>query len=656
MSGLMSRSQCFSLPYLPHIDGLRAIAVLAVLLFHHFPTAVTGGFVGVDIFFVISGYLITSKIIMDIRSDGFSFAEFYFRRIRRIFPSLGLVLLSSLVFALVFFLSIELKDFGRHLISSVFFYTNFLLLSDSGYFDKSSQIKPLLHMWSLCIEEQFYILWPPILVGLWSLKRRIFLKYILGLIFSISLLMCIILTPLYPSFSFYMLPTRIWELAMGGIIAFFHYGIHQRLSFSEYIPKIDPSLFGLALILGSILYFDEAQPFPGWRALFPVLGAALIIDGDGTKGMAAKLLKMRPVVYVGLISYPLYLWHWPLISFSKIIFHQELSQSFNLILILISFLLAICTFEFFEKPIKTPGAKAVVCWSVLGGFVLLGFVGVFISRDGLPGRYLDIERINATSAAYTGSISTQEAKECRNIFIDSEMCSISHAERLPTVLLLGDSHANHLFPGLKPYYDGKGENLLLLAKSGTPPLLGLSVGNGQSLDDAMEYLKKSPSIKTVLISAFWGSYFEENGVPVADYVYFNYIRDKYSPGDKDKNKIFRSALIRTIKFLRSEGLEIVFFYDIPSLPFRLSGCYFRPLFDRHHCEFHYDSIALEQERYRSVVSQILSEFPNIKVYDPVEYLCASRTCAVMNGGVFMYSDDMHLSVEGAKKLFDHRPL
>ena len=286
--------------YRPDIDGLRAIAVLSVIFFHTGISGFSGGFVGVDVFFVISGYLITSIILKDIKSGEFSIARFYERRIRRIFPPLFTVITFTVVVSAFLFDSNSFESFGRSITATTFFCSNVLFWKESGYFDASSITKPLLHTWSLAVEEQFYIFFPLLLIGITRFSKNRYLQWIVG-ISLVSLMMSIIGVYTHQVITFYLLPTRAWELLFGSFLSL------------EVIPKLESnvqrnlvSFIGLSLIIFSICFYTESTLFPGVAALAPVLGASFIIhSGKGGASIVKKLLSYKPIVYIGLISYSL---------------------------------------------------------------------------------------------------------------------------------------------------------------------------------------------------------------------------------------------------------------------------------------------------------------------------------------------------------------
>lgn len=636
------------LSYRADVDGLRAIAVVAVIMFHFFPNFLKGGFAGVDVFFVISGYLVTSIIYTSLSKDTFSFLIFYKKRIKRLFPSLIIVLSFCLIVGWITLLSNEFSLLSKHVFAGSAFFSNFLLLSESGYFDKTSDLKPLLHLWSLCIEEQFYLFWP---ILLWSFRKNFnFLIKALIAIFTISLILNLKLVKSHPDFTFYMLPTRLWELAFGGLLPFYEIAKDKIIKFKWISPfKRDWSPLGIVLIALSFILLSEGKAYPGKYAILPVFGTGFLLLSTHT-ATVNRFLTNKPLVYIGLISYPLYLWHYPLISFANIIFSGEVPLLVKVSLLLISFFLACFTYEFLEKPIRHKPESNKIALIICTLLFVVGMSGLLTSlRKSPTSLHLKTEEERSSSNPFRASIDTKESKECIKRFIKIEMCAISSINQNPTIALVGDSHANHLYPGLTKIFKQKGENLLLLAKSGTPPLVGvISKRNpDSSLEDAFDLVLNNPTIHTIILSAFWGSYYNKEGVHVSNYIYKNNIADNLFPKEINQGKIFEQSLIRTIKKIQSSGKKLILFYDVPSLPFHLEQCLPRPFKKRQiDCTF---STEIEKTRndYKHAFEVALKQKNNIEVFDLEKSICDVQKCSIYKNGIFLYSDDHHLSTQGS---------
>ncbi|MDB2574411.1 acyltransferase family protein [Planktomarina temperata] len=387
----MNQSSLNNPTYRSEIDGLRAFAVLSVVAFHAFPSWLKGGFIGVDVFFVISGFLITSHIFENLDKDRFSLSDFFGRRIRRIFPALILVVASSLAFGWFVLLADEYSQLGKHVASGMAFVSNFVFASEVGYFDTSSEFKPMLHLWSLAVEEQFYIFWPLLLLVAWKLRQNLLIVCLVVLI--ISFCVNLIYVDSYPTETFFWPFGRFWEMLVGSVLAWIMlYKSNTNLSanalykgykysFSNILETTNKSgittLVGLSVLIFSIFPIDESLPFPSYTATFPVLGAVLIIIGGSTSSIARVVLSNRLAVWFGLISYPLYLWHWPIISYIYIIEDGSPHKDKRILAVLLAIVLAWVTYQFVERPIRFGNSKksfytlALIVLSILIGLVSL---------------------------------------------------------------------------------------------------------------------------------------------------------------------------------------------------------------------------------------------------------------------------------------------
>ena len=333
--------------YRPDIDGLRALAILPVLFFHAGLGLFEGGYVGVDVFFVISGFLITRIIYGEIVAGNFSILKFYERRARRILPALFAVCLFSFVMAWWLFVPLDFKDFSRSLAAAMLFASNILFMDETGYFAAPSEIKPLLHTWSLAVEEQYYIVFPLLL----AVAARFFKAYIgmfVILLLATSFVACVWATGYRPVYAFFLSPTRAWELLIGSVLAV---GVLPVIDNRQMLNGL--SVLGLGLVLGSIFLFSADTSFPGWQAAIPCIGAGLLIYVNGSgETIGARILSFKPFVWSGLISYSLYLWHWPLIVFAKYHSGGELPSAALWGLIGLSVVAAALSWKFIEQPFR----------------------------------------------------------------------------------------------------------------------------------------------------------------------------------------------------------------------------------------------------------------------------------------------------------------
>ncbi|QQZ30594.1 acyltransferase [Thiothrix subterranea] len=373
--------------YRKEIDGLRALAVLPVMLFHAGFSTFGGGFVGVDVFFVISGYLITSIILAELETGTFSLAGFYERRARRILPALFFVLLACLPLAWWWLLPHELVAFGESLIAVAVFASNILFWLQTDYFAATAEQIPLLHTWSLAVEEQYYLVFPLLMLLAWGLGKR----WLLGLLAVIALLSLGWSEWLWRNSveaNFYLIPSRAWELLVGALAAFYW----QKHPFPQGILAQIGSLLGIALLAYAVLFFNEGMPFPSLYALVPTLGAVLLIVFATPATWVGQLLAFPPLVRVGLISYSAYLWHQPVFVFARLQALEEPSQSVMAALIALSLGLAWFSWRFVEKPFRNRQRftrTQVFAWALVGSVLFIAVGAVLVLTDGFAGRFAD---------------------------------------------------------------------------------------------------------------------------------------------------------------------------------------------------------------------------------------------------------------------------
>jgi peptidoglycan/LPS O-acetylase OafA/YrhL len=438
--------------YRHDIDGLRSVAVLSVIAYHYFPPVLHGGFVGVDIFFVISGYLISGIIISDIRGDDFSILRFYRRRITRIFPALACVLIASLAFGWITLFPDEYRSLGSNTVASSIFLENLYLWTQSGYFDSDSAKKPLLHIWSLGIEEQFYIIYPPMLYI--AHRLHILNGRFLASCCVISFVVSMAILYYSESADFYLPITRYWELAVGGILAWRERpAIHGNISSPDTDTRRSSllSVAGLLAILASFFLIDARTPFPGVAALLPVMGAALTIGAGPLSYPNRLLLSNRIAVFIGKISYPLYLWHWPLLAFLYIINIEKPEPPVRVVLLIATFVLAIATWQLVEMPIRKRHNNSRTAIILLAIMALIGLAGWTIAgSSSLDERAVD--RINAGPSVRASGIDSPPlpVHDCavpESVSQQFRNC-IQGRNGAARFILLGDSKADALYKGL----------------------------------------------------------------------------------------------------------------------------------------------------------------------------------------------------------------
>jgi peptidoglycan/LPS O-acetylase OafA/YrhL len=453
--------------YRRDIDGLRAVAILFVMAFHAAPIKYHGGFVGVDIFFVISGFLISGVIFTNLQRDSFSFQDFYFRRIRRIFPALIAVFAVLLVFGWVWMWPPEFKSLGTHILGGVGFVSNILLWYQVDYFSPAAGTLPLLHLWSLGIEEQFYLVWPVTCFLLWKRPRALVLTLVL--IAASSFLFNVATAAAYPSMAFYLPMARFWELMLGSALALYETTRAPRLGANGANMA---SIAGLLLIAVSLALIDADSTYPGWWGLLPTIGALLLIAAGPAAWINCALLSSRPMVFVGLVSYPLYLWHWPLLSIARTINEGGIARRGTLGIYILSFVLACATYFLIERPLRFGNAHRFAFTSGLTtAMVCIGILGLVVdSESGFASRFAELSylanyRYDFDTAYRVGTCHLHAWQHDADF---KQYCYSKGGGK--TLVLWGDSKAADLYPGLAASVDGRFA-IEELTASACPPLI-----------------------------------------------------------------------------------------------------------------------------------------------------------------------------------------
>jgi peptidoglycan/LPS O-acetylase OafA/YrhL len=461
--------------YRPDIDGLRAIAVLLVLFHHAFPLMLPSGFIGVDLFFVISGFLITTIIFQNLENGKFSFLDFYVRRINRIFPALILVLAACLVYGWFSLLPADYKQLGKHTVAGATFLSNFAFWYESGYFDGDSKLKPLLHLWSLGVEEQYYIFWPLIAWLAW--KRKVNLLILCLALLAASFVANLAIVQSNPVAAFFSPVSRSWELLIGSILAYvkLHTKNKKENENTDHATRNNLSAWlGVCLLAIGVVFINPERLYPGFWAMLPELTAYLLISAGPHAWLNRVVLSNRLFRWIGLISFPLYLWHWPLLVFAKQSSAQQPSFQLILLMVAISVALAWLTYLLVEGPIrfgKGNGRRKAIFLSLL--MIVIAYTGFNIyKRDGLSFRMPPaLQKIAAFSNDYDkdsnfecmigmGDSTSENPRECFR--------SIGNGNK--SILLWGDSYAWAMYAGINKVAAPKA-NVYLMSKASCPPLL-----------------------------------------------------------------------------------------------------------------------------------------------------------------------------------------
>jgi peptidoglycan/LPS O-acetylase OafA/YrhL len=620
---LSSRGAGSDLAYRRDLDGLRGIAVAAVVAYHlGFPFA-SGGFVGVDIFFVLSGYLITRIIASELETGKFSIASFYERRIRRIVPALVLVCAATSILAVAFLLPGELRRFAASLVAVAFSVSNVWCYRISGYFGPAAEMQPLLHTWSLGIEEQFYLLFPLFLsaISMWHARRR---AVIVWTLFVLSLGISIVMLERRPESTFFLLHTRAWELLTGSIVAL------------GFIPVIASrakreagGIAGLVAIFAAITIYTSKTPFPGLAALLPCVGTGLVIWSGETQSFASRLLSVRPLVLLGLISYSLYLWHWPLIVFARLRDYPIENLGVRVALLALSLALAALTWRFVEQPFRRRRAAAVTRRGIYlaGGSALatlaVAGAGLLVFK-GLPQRYSD--QVVALEAGASDASPLRRKCHVPAYNMTYDQTCVLGADVLPQIIVLGDSHGAELSAVLGEAAKSHGASIRELTASGCPPAGEFSALRDPRCSHHNEVtLRRLTSIPpaTVIVAA--------RSV--------NWVRSfpEYWQGFRE-----------TVSALRAAGHRVILFGPVPDIPSKQPApeslarwvargnapedYVFRPDMN-------------ELRSVESVLREIAAETGS--TFIPVSFMfCSEDSCRPYLGGTDLYFDDNHLSMRG----------
>jgi len=618
--------------YRPDLDGLRAFAVWATIWFHLFPSQLPGGFIGVDVFFVISGYLITGVILSDHERGTFSLRAFYARRIRRILPALCVVLAAVLAFGWIVLLANEYSSLGKDVVAAGIFASNIRLISETNYFNPISSRMPLLHLWSLGIEEQFYILWPLIIAVCWRSRARLIAATI-SLTLA-SLLYNLWCTPSDGILAFYSPFTRAWQLMVGSLVALLHRPLATYPT-EDPPPLLSVSgvsfLLGCALLLTGCLLIHPYEPFPGWRALIPTLGAACIVAVRSPSRLHTWLLSNRLMVGIGLISYPLYLWHWPLFSYATILSSGEPSRKITYIIVVATILLACATFYLIERPIRRnrpSGWKSIATIITIAALAFCG--GVVSLFDGFPNREaaLPISPIQF-QATFKGSCATLTKKPD----YDDDWCNPRIPDTKPSIFLLGDSLSAPYSAMLLELTKAHPFSFRHFARGQCTSLIGYGPPPCRELLDRVLEQDLLKDIETIIIALDWRAY-----VYGKHYIIPN--------ATDDSAEAFATALRTTLDYWGSLGKRVVLFYSPPQgmnidacVPRRLS------LRDPGSCRYTRHQAQERDLNYRAKLREIVGQRSNITYFDPFPYLCNETECMVTSGKEYMYLDSISSQTE-----------
>lgn len=632
----MSKSTSSSHPkYRPDIDGLRAIAVLSVVGYHAFPSYISGGFIGVDVFFVISGFLISTIIFKSLDNNNFSFTDFYARRIRRIFPALIFVLLFSYILGWFTLYSTEYTELGKHIAAGAAFIPNFIYWFEAGYFDSSSDLKPLLHLWSLGIEEQFYIIWPLLI---WFFWKKVNPLLIIIIVISFSFYLNITGVKNDPVGTFYSPQTRFWELVFGSLLAWLtlYKNINPSQNQSNFL-----SITSLVLLGYGFFYINTDFLFPGGWALIPVISAIMIIAAGPKAIINRTVLSNRVFVWFGLISYPLYLWHWPLLSFARIISSGVPSREIRVAAVVISIFLAWITYYFIEKKFRKNHNKKRTLLLVFI-LMIIGVIGyTTYTLNGVKSRKITQETL-AISEQLSGSLWQYHQNDIclsKYPFTDSANYNwwfcIANNNKKPTILLLGNSYANHLYPGLANNQQITEQTILSIGNCGaewaneatTEELAHLPCSGSKAM-------KQMELINTIISN--------EKSI---NYVIIGGIHEGF-------NSEYIEKLKKRIDFIEKNNARVIVFMPHVTADYDIKGCFSRPLSEaKQSCEIKSTKYKEIIENFSEVKNSILKTNPSVLFFDPNQMYCNTEKCSFIIDNLPLFRDEYsHFSEYASQQL------
>jgi len=632
--------------YRPDIDGLRAVAILSVVAYHAFPSLLPGGFIGVDVFFVISGYLISTILFKSHEAGTFSYLDFYIRRARRIFPSLALVLAFSLAAGWWIFIPREFQPFGNQVAYGAGFTANILFIREAGYWDSVAELKPLLHLWSLGVEEQYYLLWPAMIALFWRRSHNFLL--IVVPVFLASFVLNVAFLPSMPEAVFYSPLTRFWELMVGGLLAYLT--LHQIPQVFWWLLRLPggrvPNLlsWGGLVVLGlGFAWIDHTMRFPGWWALFPVVGAFLVILGGMNSWVSRYFLAHPVMVYVGLISYPLYLWHWPLLSFAKYV-SPEPSEVIRLLLEGAAVLLAMLTYHFVEIPIRTrmSSARAALCATVC--VIFLGGAGILMQKEKISSFH------NAPMVPSQVTMKIPEGEGVTTFPIGRHSYARQGNAHQDVILWAGDSNMLQYYPRVDYLLRRKhpSRSALFFALPGCLPIPQVRKTTSDQCDDFGEeviQLAQKDEVSTVALMANWVMYFER--VPRAEFHQDgqHWEITKNSEG----HRLALLSLERMMVSLRGKGKKVFLISNIPM------GEQLLPLYQLQRPIFTLDEFSLTRsggilktefvKQHGETLASIrrVALAAGVRLIEPVQYLCDGEMCpAFTPQGDPIYFDISHM--------------
>ncbi len=647
--------------YRRDIDGLRTIAVLPVVFGHAGIPGFSGGYIGVDVFFVISGFLITSILMRELEAQKFSIVHFYEKRARRILPALFAVIIFCLIAGWFILLPSSYMDMSKSILAAILFVSNIWLWKSTGdYFAVGADLEPMLHTWSLAVEEQFYIVFP---ILLWMLASRSKKTTILVITFIslISFVLSIWATSAYPSANFYLTPTRVWELGMGALLA---YGAFPKIENKLMIEVIAAA--GLSMIIFCILFYTSNTPFPGLTALLPCIGTTAIIwAGSQHQSVVGRLLSLKPMVWVGLISYSLYLWHWPFLVGARILTgYIHLAMPVAISCVVLAIFSAYVSWRYIEQPFRVRGEKQIsrkeiFTFSGIGMAALITITLVIVFAGGFEQRFpRDILQNYRNAVAFSDT-----ERDCRRTMREGEFCEIGqHAPEndQTKIMVWGDSHAAAMLPGFERWLTDNKKPGFAAIKDACPPLMGI-VRKDMSAShkcnafnqSVLEYIQQHEDIEWVILAGRWALNAEgsrmtgEPGTRISiglDSNISDEKRDVISTSD-----IFKIALTETARRLTDAGKKVLIIEGVPEIGYSVPHAYFYS----EHFSTEKQAVPDKSEYLRrnktanAIIEAVTNQYDFMRM--SIFGLFCTEECVTEIDGNLLYRDDNHISTYAAEK-------
>lgn len=652
--------------YRREIDGLRALAVVPVILFHAGFPLFSGGFVGVDVFFVVSGFLITSLIVEEQARGSFTIAGFYERRVRRILPAMFVMLAASTVGAWLWLVPAEMKDFGASLASVSLFGSNLFFWLTSGYFSTAAELQPLLHTWSLSVEEQYYVLFPIAMTLAWKLgvRRVVIIAAVLGFL---SVAAWVWFARVNPTAAFFLLPTRAWELVLGMLVAFY---VRRGHAPAPAVREV-LSMAGVALICASVGLLANDMPFPGWPPLVPTVGTALVLAYATRDTMAGRLLGLPLLVGIGLVSYSAYLWHQPLFAFAR---HGSVAApgpGTYLILIALTFIAAFLSWRYVEMPARDRrrfSRRQVFGVGAVGSVTMLGVGMAIHAGNGLPGRFdaITLGLLGTSMQAYEASVSRCWERMLAAPSVHSG-CQIGARTGTPRVAIVGDSHAGALLGELDAQLAQAGVAGVSYTLRSCPPLesgepVRFTSGERECMHlrrSFFDELSGSAVPPVVVVSARWPLLMEKtrfsNGEGGVEH---GFVWEwKLESAQQPYQAAMAANIAGSVAEILDSGRKVVLVYPVPEMGWDVPAhlAKLRMTLRRTRPEDGSVSHQAVMQRTRRAVEALdsLGEHPNLLRVRPERELCSAGRCIAHVGGVPLYLDNNHLSADGARLVVRH---